>query len=405
MFEPDRLDALRVRYEAHPTRYFASYADLLRRAGRPDEAVAIARPHLDRHPDNVWGQVVLARALRDLGHPEEAGIAARLALSLDPTDPLVVEVESLVAYAPTAIAAEERDLGAHPALPDLGGESGGAVDPMRDGALDWEPSEDWEAIPMDDPEEVIAASPVTPPVAAPPATPPPVFVTETMAELYVQQGLPDRAEAIYRELAARAPDDPHLARRHAEVLELAREMGARTEGSSESLAPLEVFDALTSIEEPDSFEASVLLEESVPFDVFEAPAPLEALDDLVLDVSDPSEPEAFDFSRDADVEAPEVAASDAMLAGLSFEAFALDTPGTPTPARATTAAMSPPLEMPPAVGRGPSAREALRTLAQRSFALVSAPSAVAPTRTPPATAAPEVAAGDDFDQWLRGLTG
>jgi tetratricopeptide (TPR) repeat protein len=43
-----------------------------------------------------------------------------------------------------------------------------------------------------------------------------VFVTETMAELYVKQGLPEEALGIYRQLAARR-DDPALHRRIAEI--------------------------------------------------------------------------------------------------------------------------------------------------------------------------------------------
>lgn len=45
------------------------------------------------------------------------------------------------------------------------------------------------------------------------------FATETMAELYLQQGYPDRALAIYRELATRNPEDRSLQERIAELTE------------------------------------------------------------------------------------------------------------------------------------------------------------------------------------------
>jgi hypothetical protein len=48
---------------------------------------------------------------------------------------------------------------------------------------------------------------------------PSAFATETMAELYLQQGFPDRALAIYRDLAARDPDDSSLQERIAELTE------------------------------------------------------------------------------------------------------------------------------------------------------------------------------------------
>lgn len=43
------------------------------------------------------------------------------------------------------------------------------------------------------------------------------FETETMAELYLRQGLPDRALEIYRGLAERAPEEPRWAARIAEL--------------------------------------------------------------------------------------------------------------------------------------------------------------------------------------------
>jgi len=48
---------------------------------------------------------------------------------------------------------------------------------------------------------------------------PGAFATETMAELYLQQGFPDRALAIYRELAARDPGDASIAERIAQLTE------------------------------------------------------------------------------------------------------------------------------------------------------------------------------------------
>lgn len=61
------------------------------------------------------------------------------------------------------------------------------------------------------------------PVAAEPPMPPAAFVTETMAELYLQQGFHDEALDIYRQLLAQRPDDAGLRERVARL-----ESGART---------------------------------------------------------------------------------------------------------------------------------------------------------------------------------
>ncbi len=55
-------------------------------------------------------------------------------------------------------------------------------------------------------DEVLAAAPDI-------ATPPSPFVTETMAELYLQQGFRDEALSVYRQLLAQNPDDKGLAER------------------------------------------------------------------------------------------------------------------------------------------------------------------------------------------------
>lgn len=65
----------------------------------------------------------------------------------------------------------------------------------------------------------------------------PEIATTTLAEIYVQQGLIDRALAIYRRLALRSPGDDRVAAR---VLELEQEIEQRraaAAGPPESPAP------------------------------------------------------------------------------------------------------------------------------------------------------------------------
>lgn len=306
MSDFDRLDALRLRFADQPTRFGVSYAEALRRDGRFEDAVVVLRAVLGEVPRNVLCLGILARCLRDLGHLDEAGVAVRAALTLDPDDPVASELSYLLPFAPA------------PA-----------------------------------PASASAPAPETEAVAPMPS----VFVTQTMAELYVQQGIPARAVAIYRELVSRAPDDARLLARLHEVIELSE----RQESS-----------------EPECLEDAHAFES------------------------------VFDFTEDAHRIAPLADdTEESMLAGLSFEAISL-----PTPAPEGRG-----LDLP--VGTGPSAREALRQLARQPVAsrALRRPPVVPPPRPtarPTATGtrptkqvgSPPRAdlTGEDFDQWLRGVT-
>lgn len=312
-----RLDALRRRFVDQPTRAGVPYAEALRRAGRLEDAIAVLRTALGEAPRNVLGLGILARCLRDLGDSEEAGIAVRSALALDPDDPVLSELADLVTFAPTR--------------PE-------------------EASSDVIMAVEETPVIRFAETPLTPePIAEPGPSAPPtpmasVFVTQTMAELHVQQGLPARAVAIYRELLLRAPDDVRLATRLTEVVALAQQQ--------EAAGPASLSDAFAV-------------------------------------------PSAFDFSDDAHRVAPMISATEeSMLASLSFEAIVL-----PTPAPDGAG-----LDLP--VGAGPTAREALRHLVQRPVVRTAAWTAgtgAAPSSragSPP----PADLTGDDFDQWLREIS-
>lgn len=307
----DRLAPLKARFDAQPMRGGAPYAEGLRQAGQLEAAVTVIREALRRHPRNVYGLVVLARCLRDQGEADAAAMAVREALALDPSDPTVRDLEDLVTRAPSP-------------------------GPLAPSASDGPAP---EAPPSD-----MSVGETAVPDAAVPAP----FVTATMAELYLRQGLHERAVSIYRALIARTPDDGRLTARLAEIL-----------------APTDREDA------PEETAA----EDAARWSVQDASDPASVSDEPVI-------ADLFDFSED-ERRAVELtpAAGDAMLTGLSFDAIVLTTPATRVGA----------LDLPTV--EGPSARETLRRLASRPV----------PGR-PEAASAPADRVGDDFDQWLRGVS-
>lgn len=375
MSELDRLDTLRLRFADQPMRFGVSYAEALRRAGRLEDAVAVLRTAMEEGSRNVLGLGILARCLRDLGHPEEAGIAVRTALDLDPDDPVASELAYLVTFAPA-----QRE----------GAPSEEAIAIEEAPVVRWdEPPRAPEPIAEEEPTG--APEPLGERAPAPPPEPmPSVFVTQTMAELYVQQGLPERAVAIYRELTMRAPNDTSLAVRLGEVIALAANGAAEVEEAEDGLGELPLLDDFDPI----------AMVEPMPEAAVDASAPERSGDGAAIS-------SAFDFSEDAHRVAPMLSAADeSMLAGLSFEAISL-----PTPAPDGAG-----LDLP--VGAGPSAREALRQLAHRPVVTRAPrrPPVVSPaprptarrTGTVPSSRAgappPADPTGDDFDQWLRGVS-
>ncbi len=121
------------------------------------------------------------------------------------------------------------------------------------------------------------------------------MLTETMAELYADQGLFEDALGVYRELAKARPNDQRLKARIAELKQQLAE--ARAEPEVDDLASLleltdietpeeeafpeapafpgepEFYDAPTAVEEQEFFEAALASEETQPpAGVFDAPA-------------------------------------------------------------------------------------------------------------------------------------
>lgn len=159
-------------------------------------------------------------------------------------------------------------------------------------------------------DELLAAAPDI-------ATPPSPFVTETMAELYLQQGFRDEALSVYRQLLAQNPDDKGLAERvmHLEhgtrsslaIDSVSEEIEAeekRRTGSiptvpaepvpaepiaAARMSPLEPEPVMEMMPEPElpSAEAVAPLAEAVPAFLVEAPAAPEPVPAAVLEAPVP----------------------------------------------------------------------------------------------------------------------
>jgi len=79
-----RLEELRTKFQENPRRYFAPFANELRKAGDTAQAISVCRAHLSGQPGHVSGHIVLGQALFEAGESNEARDIFIAALDLDP---------------------------------------------------------------------------------------------------------------------------------------------------------------------------------------------------------------------------------------------------------------------------------------------------------------------------------
>jgi tetratricopeptide (TPR) repeat protein len=226
--QSDHIEASQIRrfeqqYEENPESFvFARLADAHRKVGNAERGLEILERGLERHPEYMSAHIVHARCLMDLGRQERAVEVWSRVLELDPqnlvalralaelaiaagdrvvartwaerllhVDPLNEEAARLVAETAPDISRADRD------AVDAAAEREGVDatgDPARDTAADTDESETSRHSGM---------------------------ITETMADLYVRQGLYEEAAYIYWELVKRQPADPNLRERLARAQALA----------------------------------------------------------------------------------------------------------------------------------------------------------------------------------------
>jgi tetratricopeptide (TPR) repeat protein len=222
------------------------FGQALFEAGDHDEARGVFEAALGLDPENLIALRHLGDIAREHGDTDEARAWYRRVLDADPRNDdvaaLLTSVEAEQAAAadepatwmeinpeqtlelpPDVLAAVPRDIGfaGGPAPRPSAAPATSMGELFDTGAVDIVPSPDVASA-----ATLEFRSPTPYPGAGGAAAPPgpaayvdeaantvPTFVTETMAELYVQQGFYDQALAVYRQLLTQHPGDPKLAER------------------------------------------------------------------------------------------------------------------------------------------------------------------------------------------------
>lgn len=207
-----RIDELRQKFHENPRRYFAPLANEYRKAGDPEQAIAICRAHLAQQPGHMSGHVVYAQSLFDAGRVDESRVVFEKALSLDPDNAIVLRYLGDICRqrgdSKEALHWYTRALDADPQDKEVAAYVAELTEPLTES--DQKASEpavaqsEVEAVANDEDE---AQAPVAPTVEESP------FVTRTMAELYAQQGHRQAALDLYRKLAEANPADADIADR------------------------------------------------------------------------------------------------------------------------------------------------------------------------------------------------
>lgn len=215
-----RLERLERIYEENPeTRLFLALAEEYFRDGQLEKAVEVCRSGLKTYPGYTSARVTLARSLIDLGQDDEAEEALQTVLKNSPdnlvatrlnagllvqrgrTDEARAELERLLALSPD----DEAGLRLHKQLdePEASGH-----EPAREA----KPAPGAEPFPEPVPEPEPFPGPDPAPADAGDA---PQLKTLTLARLYEEQGLYDKAIGVYETLLARDPDNREMAERAA----------------------------------------------------------------------------------------------------------------------------------------------------------------------------------------------
>ena len=209
----DRIAGSEIRrfeeqYAENPESFvFARLADAHRKAGNSARALEILEQGLERHPDYLSAHIVYARCLMDLGRAGEAAAAWTRVLDLDQLNLVALrELAELALEAnqrEDALRWSERLLQIDPLNEDAERLAAAAADAgSRTSGTPSLESSSLESAEASLPHDL-------------------GLITETMAALYLKQGLYEEAAKIYWELVKRHPADAALRERLAEARAMA----------------------------------------------------------------------------------------------------------------------------------------------------------------------------------------
>jgi tetratricopeptide (TPR) repeat protein len=147
-----RIDELRQKFHENPRRYFAPLANEYRKAGDPEQAIAICRAHLAQQPGHMSGHVVYGQALYDAKRIEEARVVFEKALSLDPDNAIVLrQLGDIARQKGETIEAKHwysRALDADPQDTEVAAYIAELTEPLTEGAQFEAPARVEEAAPV-----------------------------------------------------------------------------------------------------------------------------------------------------------------------------------------------------------------------------------------------------------------
>lgn len=242
---PETIERCQAKLAADPhSLAFAQLADAYRKQGRLEEAIRLCQDGLGHWANYASAYMVLGRTQQAKGDLLAAREAFQWVLQLDPESVPALKSLGQIAEArnevPDALASYKMALTLHPfdkevraTVTRLEGQAATALESappeMAEVALE-SAGPEVEFLSTD--TAVEAPSPTSVEIGAEPAiADAEPLATETMAGLYVAQGLYDRAADIYGRLVSEFPDREDLAEKYREVLTHVEERAARRSSS------------------------------------------------------------------------------------------------------------------------------------------------------------------------------